>query len=146
MTPAPDQDQLAANKVIVGKLLAAMNEGPEAAMAWVTDDFVWHMCPSTEQLFPGRPIDARGLEGMVVLCEQGAELYDDLPPVSDLHAAVAEGDRVALHYTMRRRTKAGLPYENDYCIIFRLSGGKVAEVWKIGDSLYGKRQCDARPD
>ena len=133
------------NKIIAGKFLESMRAGPEAAAAWVTEDFIWHMCRSTDIHFPGQPTEARGIGGLRTLCEQEYHLYDRTPTTSELHFAIAENDRVALHYTMRRRTKAGMPYENDYCVIFQLRGGKVAQVWKLGDSLYGKRQYDAVP-
>ena len=41
--------------------------------------------------------------------------------------ALAEGDRVALQWEGRAEAKSGKPYEQVYCWVMRLAGGKVTE-------------------
>jgi uncharacterized protein (TIGR02246 family) len=52
---------------------------------------------------------------------------------------VAEGDRIALEWTSRARTTAGVPYEN-FCIgVFTLRDGRIAAVREYMDTAYARR-------
>ena len=54
-------------------------------------------------------------------------------PVIELH--VAPGDTVAVEARGDMVTKGGVPYCNEYCLVFRLVGGKIVEMREYCDSL-----------
>ena len=47
---------------------------------------------------------------------------------------IAEGDTVAMQARGKSTTKAGKPYNNTYCQIFRIANGKVQEVTEYLDT------------
>jgi ketosteroid isomerase-like protein len=56
---------------------------------------------------------------------------------------VAEGDHVAMQSHGKSMTKSGKSYNNNYCHVFRIAGGKVQEVTEYLDtelitSAFGK--------
>ena len=131
------------NRAVVGRFFQSLNEGDNGPLPYITDDFVWHAPRSTVDLFPGCALDVFGIEGLRKMKTYEYLLYDETPLTSQVHCMISEGDRVVLHCTMARRTKAGLPYENDYCFLFQVRDGKVAQVWEMADTLHGRRQYDA---
>lgn len=50
------------------------------------------------------------------------------------HRFIADGDYVAVEARGANITKAGTPYNNTYCFVFRLVDGKLAEVTEYMDS------------
>ncbi len=51
-----------------------------------------------------------------------------------VHRIIADGDHVVVEAKGRATTKTGKPYHNEYCFIFRIAGGKVAEVTEYLDT------------
>jgi ketosteroid isomerase-like protein len=47
---------------------------------------------------------------------------------------IAEGDMVVVEARGRGTTKAGKPYDNTYCMVFRLANGKIEEVIEYSDT------------
>ncbi len=47
---------------------------------------------------------------------------------------VAEGDTVVIQGEGRAKTKTGKRYDNTYCLVFRLSGGKVKIITEYLDT------------
>jgi len=47
---------------------------------------------------------------------------------------IAEGEHVAVEARGNNTTRAGLPYNNEYCFVFRVAGGKIREVIEYGDT------------
>ena len=47
---------------------------------------------------------------------------------------VAEGDHVVVQCRGKVTTKAGQPYNNHYCFVCRLSGGKLRELTEYMDT------------
>ena len=47
---------------------------------------------------------------------------------------IAEGDCVVVEARGDNVTKTGTPYNNSYCFVFRLSGGRLAEVTEYMDT------------
>ena len=47
---------------------------------------------------------------------------------------VAEGDIVVMEARGEATSAAGRPYSNRYCIVFRLAGGKLAEITDYVDT------------
>lgn len=50
------------------------------------------------------------------------------------HRFIAEGDRVVVEFRGSVTTKRGRPYENTYCYVCRLAGGKLAEIVEYWDT------------
>jgi len=50
------------------------------------------------------------------------------------HRFIAEGDYVVVEARGDNVTRAGMPYNNEYCFVFRLSGGKIQEVREYSDT------------
>jgi ketosteroid isomerase-like protein len=46
----------------------------------------------------------------------------------------AEGDRVAARMTGRAATTSGKRYDNSYCQLFRIDGGRIAEMYEYLDT------------
>ena len=47
---------------------------------------------------------------------------------------IADGDYVVVEARGDNLTKAGAPYNNHYCFVFRVAGGKLAEVTEYMDT------------
>ncbi len=47
---------------------------------------------------------------------------------------IVDGDFAAVEARGHNTTKAGAPYNNEYCFVFRFAGGKIAEVIEYSDT------------
>jgi uncharacterized protein len=56
-----------------------------------------------------------------------------------VHRILADGDRVVVEADGQATTKRGEPYNNQYCLIFRIDAGKIAEVTEYIDTQLA---CD----
>jgi uncharacterized protein len=61
---------------------------------------------------------------------------------SEADEILADGDRVVVRARSRAATKRGHPYDQDYCFVFRVSGGKLTEVVEYCDSSLAERVLD----
>jgi lactoylglutathione lyase len=59
------------------------------------------------------------------------------------HHFIADGDLVVVEASGRATTKTGRPYNNTYCWIFRLAGGKVHELKEYIDTELVSTTLDA---
>ena len=50
------------------------------------------------------------------------------------HRFIAEGDTVVVEARGDNFTRAGHRYDNEYCFVFRLAGGKITEVKEYSDT------------
>lgn len=131
------------NKAVVSKLFAAVNASDiEQMLGLVTDDIVTHTpIPGVE---PGR----EGFRDFMSVFftafpEQRVEIHD----------SIAEGDRVAVrhtHFVTHGGVFIGIPASGKQAIvtgieIFRITNGKVAEMWHHDDLLSLLQQLDALP-
>jgi steroid delta-isomerase-like uncharacterized protein len=132
------------NKAIVRRFVEAFNTGnPDIVDETVATDFVLHD--------PGLPEDLRGPEG----AKQWVNMFHTGFP--DIHVTiedlVAEGDKVAKKYTCRGTHKgefAGIPPTGNQVAvpgisIYRIAGGKIAELWMSYDSLGTMQQLGVVP-
>ncbi|MDA9431131.1 ketosteroid isomerase [Bradyrhizobium sp. CCBAU 51627] len=51
----------------------------------------------------------------------------------------ADGDTVIVEERMRATLAGGKPYENDYCFVFTVAGGRIREVREYMDTRKGWR-------
>jgi ketosteroid isomerase-like protein len=126
------------NKAVVQGFLAALARGDrDAARAAFREDATWRYPASL-----GGPGVHRGRDAIFdvyfgvdeKLFDTGTRRYD-----FEITSAVAEADRVAIEMRHRGRTRDGRPYETDYHVLYRLEGGRIAEVHEYFDSLYVRR-------
>jgi uncharacterized protein len=52
---------------------------------------------------------------------------------------IADEDHVVVQATGEMRTKTGVPYNNDYCLIYRLRDGRIVEITEYLDSALCER-------
>ena len=52
---------------------------------------------------------------------------------------VAEGDIVVIEARGEMTSKTGVPYNNEYCLIYRLRDGKIVEITEYNDSVLCER-------
>jgi ketosteroid isomerase-like protein len=99
--------------------------------------FVEAMADDVRWITPGSSAWSRTFEG------KPAVLNDLLGPVrSQLvervrltrRRVMADGDLVVVEARGQATTRRGQPYNNDYCFIYRIAGGKIAEVTEYLDT------------
>ena len=122
------------NKQVVRDEIAAMETGDTETLArLLTDDVRWWV-PQSAVEHTGLPRPMEGKDDVVGLVG-GADAY-----FSEMHwtidQLVAEGDHVAVHVHMQGRTASGNDYLNQYHMLYRLVGGRIAEVWEYLDTAY----------
>jgi uncharacterized protein len=95
----------------------------------MADDFRWTVTGSTKW--------SRTYEGkQAVLAELLAPLRARIKDRVRTHAQriIADGEFVAVEARGENTTKAGKPYNNRYCFVFRVAGGKLQEVTEYLDT------------
>jgi uncharacterized protein len=118
----------AENKEVVRKLREA--KGIDAMFATMTDDVRWtimgttkysHSMNGKQEILDKllKPITAE-LESM------GTSIDDNI---------IAEGDFVVLQqHATGRKTKTGKPYNNQYCLVYKVIDGKIKEITEYLDT------------
>jgi len=130
---------VAENKRIVRSFYDAGNRGDlDAAVALLADDVRWTVTGTTK--FSGAYAGNQDLVTRLV-----APLFGQLKAGINgtILNLIAEGDFVAAQVSGRAETKDGRAYDNTYCFVFRLHGGKIAEVTEYLDTelvtaVFGK--------
>lgn len=74
-------------------------------------------------------------------------LFDQFadPYLNVASAIIAEGDTVVVESRGGVTTKAGLRYENDYCWVFRIAGGKIAAITEYMDTELVTKALEPPP-
>jgi ketosteroid isomerase-like protein len=62
------------------------------------------------------------------------------------HRFIADGDHVVVEARGDNVTKAGVRYDNDYCLVFRLEDGKIKEIREYCDSLLTEKALGRFPE
>jgi ketosteroid isomerase-like protein len=131
----PVQEQAAANKTLLQWVfadLAAGNGRPFLDM--LADKVVWHVEGSTawSRSYRGKAAVKAGLL---------KPLHDVLDGPNRLQVSrmIAEDDCVVVQARGNVRTRGGADYCNSYCMIFRLTGGRVVEITEYADTALIER-------
>jgi uncharacterized protein len=95
----------------------------------MADDFCWIVTGSTRwsRTYCGKQTVLDEL--LRPLSAQFAERYTNIA-----HRFIAEDDYVVVECRGRVTTRAGTPYNNTYCFVCRLSGGKLQELTEYLDT------------
>lgn len=112
----------------------------EDAVMTITGQYSW------SRVFKGKNSIARDLYGYVHSCMRQGQRGR-----TEAFHYLADGDWVVIEAKGRMVTKDGLPYENDYCLFYRLAEGKIVEMKEYQDStlcerLLGPYPQPARPE
>ena len=118
------------NKQFVTDALAALNVGDaEKFLDALSDDVRFTLIGSTS--YSGT------YEGKQAFVSQVLEkLFGELDGGIELRPQniVAEGDHVVVEAQGKARTKSGQDYNNTYCFVYRLAGGKIVEAHEYLDT------------
>ena len=118
-----------ANKQLLQEIFAALAQSNSRPLVdAMADDFRWTMVGSNKwaKTYAGK---------QAVIGELFAALRRKMDRVTTIaHRFIAEGDHVVVEARGANTTKAGVPYCNTYCFVFRLADGKLAEVTEYMDS------------
>jgi ketosteroid isomerase-like protein len=119
-----------ANRNLIAGILAELEAGNSRPFVdALADDVRW--------ITPGISGWARTYEGKpAVLHDLLGALRSQLVDRVRLTARriLADADHVVVEAKGRAMTRTGKPYNNDYCFIYRLAGGKITEVTEYLDT------------
>jgi uncharacterized protein len=136
-----------ANKKLMQEIFAAA-ANPDPALrdralftASLADDAKWVVTGqySWSRTFIGKESILGDLHGHVrsLLAERARTIA---------HRFIADGDHVVVEARGDNVTKAGVRYDNDYCLVFRLENGKIKEVREYCDSVLTERALGRFPE
>jgi len=124
-----------ANKQLMQDLLGRAATGDRTSyLAAIADDVTMTVTGqySWSQTFRGKEAVLRDLYGhLATLLAEGRRTI----PLR----FIAEDDHVVVEGKGDMRTKAGAPYNNDYCLIYRLREGRIVEIREYCDSVLTER-------
>jgi uncharacterized protein len=131
----------AENKQLVKAAFEALGQGDSRPwLDLLADDFSFTITGKNpwSRTIHGKAAVRRELYGP--LFEQFADRY-----TSQLLNVFADGETVVVEYTGNVTTKKGQLYDNEYCLVCRLEGGKLKAVREYADSLLVERVLDPPP-
>jgi len=118
------------NKQLIQQILEELSNGnSEPLVASMADDFRWTVTGTTKW--------SRTYEGkQSVLVELFGPLRARINGRirTTAHRLIAEGDFVVVEARGSNTTKSGVPYNNNYCFVFRLSDNQLKEVTEYFDT------------
>ena len=118
------------NKKLMQEIFAGLaNRNDTLFTERMADDFRWINIGTNKWsgTFDGKETVLRDLLGPL-----RAKLVERSRTVA--HRFIAEGDYVVVEARGDNVTRAGKPYNNEYCFVFRLSDGKIREVKEYADT------------
>lgn len=119
------------NKQLLQQIFAEMAKGNSRPLVEnMADDFSWTVSGTTNwsRTYAGK---------QQVLNELFATLRSRVAGhiKTIAHRFIAENDLVVVEARGSNTTTSGKPYNNNYCFVFRLDGGKLKEVIEYMDTL-----------
>jgi len=126
------------NKRIIRGLYDAGDRGDMVTLlALLTDDVTWTGIGSTKYsgTFVGKEAVVANVLGPVL-----GQLKAGI--ASTVDNVIAEGEFVVVQSRGRAETKDGRPYNNTYCHVFRIRGGKISEVVEYLDTALASSVLD----
>ena len=120
----------AENKKLMQQIFAELAKGNARPFVdSMADDFTWTISGSTNwsRKYTGK---------QSVIKELFGELQARLRPpiITAAHNFIADEDCVDVEAQGSNTTKDGRPYNNSYCFVFRLAGGKLRHVTEYMDT------------
>lgn len=128
----------AENKQLLQHVFAEMSNGNTKPFGEIlADDLRWTIIGTTKysKTYEGKQTVYKEL--LEPLFSQFANQYEN-----HAHRFIAEDDFVVVQSRGRVTTKAGKEYNNEYCYVFRLEGGKVTELTEYCDTAMIDRTLE----
>jgi uncharacterized protein len=137
----------ASNKKLIEKIFAAAGNPDPAVrdrtlfVASLADDAIWTVTGqySWSRTFTGKQSILNDLHGHV-----RARLAE--PTRTIARRFIADDDHVVVEAKGDNVTREGMRYDNDYCLVFRLEGGKIREIREYCDSILTERALGKFPE
>src|SRR5215468_5224286 len=112
------------NKQIMQNIFAELAQGNSRPFVEaMADDFRWTLPGTTKW---SRTYDGKQAVLNELLAPLRSMIADRVRTIA--HRFIAEGDHVVVEARGNNTTKAGLPYNNTYCFVIRLTDGKMREI------------------
>jgi ketosteroid isomerase-like protein len=118
------------NKQLMQQIFEELSKGnSEPFVASMADDFRWTVTGKTKwsRTYEGKHSVLVDLFGPL-----RARITDRIRTTA--HRLIAEGDYVVVEARGNNVTKSGVPYNNSYCFVFRLSDNRLKEVTEYLDT------------
>ena len=131
----------AENKQLMQEIFARVADGDGSLFVeHLADDVVIRVSGqySWSQTFKGKEAVLRDLYGVVR--ERTTGLRKTIPL-----RFIADGDIVVIEARGEMMSKAGVPYNNEYCLIYRLRDRKIVEMTEYQDSTLCERVLGPYP-
>ena len=125
-------------QIVLDAWKAFASQDPAQAAPYFTEDAEW-IAPAgnaTAVALEG-PSHMIGRDAIAAFATQGFRRMFSEVQIEFLTVA-AEGETVVVEERMRARAN-GRPYDNTYCFIFKLEGGRIRQVREYMDTLAGER-------
>ena len=120
----------AENKELVQEIFAELATGnARPFVGHIADDFSWTVTGTTKwsRTYAGKEAVIRELFGSL------GELLT--PPITTIaQRFIADDDFVVVEARGKNTTKDGVPYNNSYCFVIRMVGGKLQELTEYLDT------------
>ena len=132
----------AANKKLVQQVFAdSANRSGTTFADNLAEDATWVVTGqySWSHEFRGREAIQNGLMGHV------RSFFAERPRTVAFNF-IADGDYVAVEARGDNVTKAGLRYDNQYCLVFRIGNGKIKQIKEYCDSTLVERVLGPFPE
>ena len=123
------------NKALVSQAFVHLAEGDGRPFVdLMSDDFTWILKGSTNWRghYRGKSTVRQKLLAPLFANFEGAY-------TNTAHRIVADDDIVVVECEGRVATKAGERYDNQYCYVIRMSGGKMIELTEYMDTALAER-------
>ena len=112
----------AENKAVVSKMGAA--KSLDDMLATMSDDVRWTIQGTTKY--------SHVMNGKKEIVDKLLHpIFSEMESMGSNHVdnVIAEGDFVVVQqHATGRKTKTGNPYNNSYCLVFKVLGGKIKEI------------------
>lgn len=118
------------NKRLMQQLFAELEKGNSQALVdALAEDVAWTVTGTTKfsRTYYGKSSLINDLVGPLF-----SQLAEPLTMVADRF--IADGEYVVVECRGKTTTKAGVPYNNKYCLVFRLEAGKIRELVEYMDT------------
>ena len=118
------------NKQLMQHIFAELSKGNSKPFVdSMADDFRWTITGTTKwsKTYDGKQAVLTELFGTL-----RSKIGDKIRTTA--RRFIAEGDHVVVEACGNNTTKSGIPYNNTYCFVFRIAGGKVKEVTEYLDT------------
>jgi uncharacterized protein len=118
------------NKQLMQHIFTELSKGNSMPFVEsMDDDFRWIVTGNTKwsKTYDGKQSVLTELLGAL-----RSKIDDNIRATA--HRYIAEDDLVVVEARGSNTTKAGIPYNNTYCFVFRITGGKLQEVTEYLDT------------